>query len=50
MTCALAIGLNSWIDDTLQPHAKAMLGTRVVKLHNATSYACRNRYGGEYTA
>lgn len=49
MTCALASGVASWIGKTLQPHAKAMLGTQVVKLHNATSYACRNRYGGETT-
>ena len=49
MTCALASGVATWISKTLQPQAKAMLGTQVVKLHNATSYACRNRYGGETT-
>jgi hypothetical protein len=49
MTCALASGLSTWLDKTLQPQAKAILGTQVVKLHNATSYACRNRYGGETT-
>ena len=49
MTCALASGVASWISKTLQPHAKAILGTQVVKLHNATSYSCRNRYGGETT-
>ncbi len=49
MTCALASGLNAWINKTLQPQAKAILGKQVVKLHNATSYSCRNRYGGEST-
>ena len=49
MTCALASGVASWISKTLQPHAKAIIGTQVVKLHNATSYSCRNRYGGETT-
>ena len=49
MTCALASGVATWISKTLQPQAKAMLGTQVVKLHNASSYACRNRYGGETT-
>ena len=49
LTCALASGLSTWISKTLQPQAKAILGTQVVKLHNATSYACRNRYGGETT-
>jgi hypothetical protein len=49
MTCALASGVASWISKTLQPKAKALLGSQVVKLHNATSYSCRNRYGGETT-
>jgi hypothetical protein len=49
MTCALAKGLSAWIDTTLQPRANALLGSRVVTLHNATSYSCRNRYGGENT-
>jgi len=49
MTCALASGVATWISKTVQPQAKTMLGTQVVKLHNATSYACRNRYGGETT-
>ncbi len=49
MTCALASGVANWIGKTVQPRARAMLGTQVVKLHNATSYACRNRYGGETT-
>ena len=49
MTCALASGVATWISKTLQPQAKAMLGTQVVKLHNASSYACRNRYGSETT-
>lgn len=49
VTCALASGLSAWIGKTLQPHAKAILGTQVVKLHNATAYSCRNRYGGETT-
>jgi hypothetical protein len=49
MTCALAGGLSDWINKTLQPHAKAVLGTQVVKLQNASSYVCRNRYGGADT-
>ncbi len=49
VTCALAAGLSAWLGKTVQPNAKALLGAPVVKLHNATSYACRNRYGGETT-
>jgi hypothetical protein len=49
MTCALAAGLASWLKDKVQPKAKAKLDTQVVKLKNATSYSCRNRYGGATT-
>ena len=33
----------------MQPEANAVLHTKVVKLRNATSYSCRNRYGGATT-
>ena len=49
MTCKLAAGLSTWLAKTVQPKARALVGAPVVKLHNATSYACRNRYGGETT-
>jgi hypothetical protein len=49
MTCALAAGLASWLKDKVQPEAQAQLGTQVVKLANASSYVCRNRYGGANT-
>ena len=49
ITCPLAAGLFAWLKDKVQPEAKDKLGTEVVKLHNATSYACRNRYGGANT-
>jgi hypothetical protein len=49
VTCPLAVGLASWLKNKVQPDAKAMLGTQVVKLHNAMSYSCRNRYGSATT-
>jgi hypothetical protein len=49
MTCKLAAGLSVWLAKTVQPKARALVGAPVIKLHNATSYACRNRYGGETT-
>ncbi len=49
VTCAVARGLSAWLNNTVQPNAKALLDTQVVKLHNAASYSCRNRYGGENT-
>jgi hypothetical protein len=48
VTCVLAKALNSWLDEIVQPKAKVLLGSPVVKLHNASSYACRNRYGNPY--
>jgi len=49
MTCALAAGLASWLKDKVQPEAKAKLDTQVIKLKNASSYVCRNRYGSATT-
>ena len=49
VTCPLARALSAWLSKTVQPEAKAVLGSQVVKLHNATSYACRNRYGSATT-
>jgi len=45
VTCAVASALSVWLSRTVQPHAKTLIGSPVVKLHNATSYSCRNRYG-----
>ena len=49
MNCALAAGLAKWIRMKVQPEAMAALNTKVVKLRNATSYSCRNRYGSATT-
>jgi hypothetical protein len=45
INCPLAAGLAAWLKNKVQP-AAASLGTAVVKIHNAASYQCRNRYGG----
>ncbi len=47
--CPLAKALAAWLSETVQPKAKSEFGSTVVSLRNATSYACRNRYGGERT-
>lgn len=44
LNCRMTATLAAWIDKTLQPIARDKLGQQVVRLHNATSYACRNRY------
>lgn len=49
VTCKLASALSAWLDRTVQPEAKARVGAPVVKLANASSYVCRNRYNGTAT-
>jgi peptidoglycan hydrolase-like protein with peptidoglycan-binding domain len=45
VTCALARALSTWLNETVQPEAKVLFNSPVIKLH-AASYACRNRNGG----
>jgi hypothetical protein len=49
VTCAVAAALSAWLDKTVQPAARGSLGMPVVKLSNASSYVCRNRYNGTDT-
>ena len=49
VTCAMAKALSAWLDKTVQPEAQARVGAPVVKLANASSYVCRNRYSGTDT-
>jgi hypothetical protein len=49
VTCAVAAGLSAWLDKTVQPAARASLGVPVIRLSNASSYVCRNRYNGTDT-
>ena len=43
ITCPVAVALEAWLKDEVQPEATATFGAPVVKLRNAASYACRNR-------
>jgi hypothetical protein len=45
MSCPMADVLGEWLRDTVQPEAKKLFGSPVVKIQNASSYVCRNRYG-----
>jgi hypothetical protein len=45
MTCTMAAALDRWAKDIMQPEARKHLKAPVVRLRNASSYACRNRYG-----
>jgi hypothetical protein len=49
VTCAVAASLSAWLSKTVQPEARALIGAPVVKLQNASSYVCRNRYNGAET-
>jgi hypothetical protein len=49
LSCPMADMLGEWLRDTVQPEAKELFGSTVVKVLNASSYSCRNRYGGANT-
>jgi len=49
LSCPMADVLGEWLRDTVQPEAKKLFGSTVVKIQNSSSYVCRNRYGGATT-
>jgi hypothetical protein len=49
VTCALAVSLDIWLKERVQPEAHAAFGAKVTKLQNVSSYTCRNRNGGANT-
>jgi hypothetical protein len=49
VTCSVAVSLGEWLDKTVQPAARTSFNAQVVKLANASSYVCRNRYNGTDT-
>jgi hypothetical protein len=49
LSCPMADTLGEWLRNTVQPKAKALFGSPVVKIQNASSYVCRNRYNGTNT-
>jgi hypothetical protein len=49
LSCPMADVLGEWVRETVQPEAKKLFGSTVVKIQNASSYVCRNRYGGDHT-
>ena len=44
VTCKLAAALDRWIEEVVQPSAKAHLDAAIVRLTNASAYVCRPRY------
>ncbi|MDX2258339.1 MAG: extensin family protein [Hyphomicrobiaceae bacterium] len=49
MTCAMAVALGRYVETTLQPAARQVLGSPVVALHGVEGYSCRNRNGSSTT-
>ena len=45
LNCAMVAGLHAWIEETVQPAAQDILGSRIARLRNVSGYACRNRNG-----
>ncbi len=43
MNCPMVVALSRWLDKTVQPAARAVLGSRVTRIVGS-SYACRNLY------
>lgn len=43
LTCPMVAALATWIEDTVQPAARAGLGAPIVRISNASSYVCRFR-------
>jgi hypothetical protein len=49
LSCPMADTLGEWLRNTVQPEAKKLFGSHVVKIQNSSSYVCRNRYNGTNT-
>ena len=45
MNCAVAAAVSQWVDRVLQPAAKELFSSPVVRLVGTGSYTCRNRNG-----
>lgn len=44
VTCELAAGLARWLEDEVQPAARALLGGPVIRLEVMSDYSCRTAY------
>ena len=43
--CRIAEGVHKWVDNVVQPAARALFGQEVVRLVGVSSFVCRNRNG-----
>lgn len=49
VTCDLAEGLVTWLENDLQPLAKKHFKSRIIAIQTMSSYSCRNAYGRKST-
>lgn len=45
LNCRMVARMHEWVETTLQPAARAELGSPVVRIIGSSGYSCRNRYG-----
>ncbi|ODA68583.1 hypothetical protein A7A08_00413 [Methyloligella halotolerans] len=45
LRCPVAVALDDWLTKVVQPEARSLFHSPVVKVQNAADYDCRNRYG-----
>lgn len=45
VSCDMVVALDTWIKTDVQPAARELLGSAVVRLDVMSSYSCRNAYG-----
>ena len=50
LNCAMVASLHTWVEKTLQPAAKEVLGSPIVRVRNVSGYACRKRVGTAFHA
>ncbi|WP_088348678.1 MULTISPECIES: extensin family protein [Rhodomicrobium] len=43
-SCGLAAALDRWLEEVVQPRAKALLQANVIRLMHLSAYVCRSRY------
>ena len=49
LTCDMAAALEKWVKTDVQPAAREVLGSPVVRLDVMSAYSCRNAYGRQKT-
>lgn len=46
ISCPMAAALHTWMQDVVQPAARELLGSPLIRMSNVASYHCRNVIGG----